>query len=959
MAEIDPVVLELRANLLRYQSDLRKQATDTERQLGRQERAVQRLEKQMLKSSTAISGSLRGIAGTLGTLFTGREMVGLIDGFTRLQNSLKVAGLEGQNLERVQSQLLDLSTRYGVNIESLANLYGKATDAGRGFGASEQQILQLTEATSQALLITGTNAQQASGAILGLSQALASGTVRAEEYNQINEGGLRPLLQAAAASERFGGDINKLRAAMLDGKVSSQEFFNGILAGSQQLEGQAAKAALTVSGAFEGLTSRITVYIGQAAQISGATAALAGAMQLLADNLETIIPLLAVIGVAAFGRFAAAALAGGKALQSIAAYASIATTSLAGTALAANSAGAALLKALGGPVGVAITGITLALGAMVYAAQDSAASIEQLQASSDSAQSRLDTLRKQAKSAGVNIEALKSSADSAKSSFFELTTALNLSANAMAQVAKNAKLATLARIQLENVEARRAISQIDPRVSGIDAAAARNRRLNAAFGSKVSGYENLTNAQRLNLDEDRARLVIAKQTLATNKQNAEIIKAIPDAKFVDPDAGTGSGSSGASSGKSKKKKSGGGPSGPSAAEIEDRFQSELANITQQTLSARQSLATSAEDRAELELRAVESARTEALRSLEAEKTYSEAQKARIRDALENLAEFERERVARDRRRQIEDERQQIEEAEFNARSDALRNQYDLATTDEQRRQIARQILEAEDAYLRSKLEAVIANQDLTDAVRRQAQIELDALNASAGDRKALVEKANQGALGRYIDSISDTKSRVEEATVRKLEAVNQGITDAIASQLGVKDQFVKDLFSIFLDEVIFRPLAEALRGAQSGGGGLLSSLFGGGSSNGIVAGDGFWNVIFGSGGLFGRASGGFVAPGQTVRVNEHRGRVEGFRPTGSGTIIPLGQMNAMAARSISESAVARVQLDLSGDLDARIVSVSGPVAVEVVRGAAPSIVDAASNETMRRANRPRMPGAGR
>ena len=35
MAEIDPVVLELRANLLRYQSDLRKQATDTERQLGR------------------------------------------------------------------------------------------------------------------------------------------------------------------------------------------------------------------------------------------------------------------------------------------------------------------------------------------------------------------------------------------------------------------------------------------------------------------------------------------------------------------------------------------------------------------------------------------------------------------------------------------------------------------------------------------------------------------------------------------------------------------------------------------------------------------------------------------------------------------------------------------------------------------------------------------------------------
>ena len=81
MAEIDPVILELRADLLKYQADLRKQATDTDRQLGRQEKAVQRLEAQMKRSSGAISGSLRGIAGTLGTYFTGRELVGLINAY--------------------------------------------------------------------------------------------------------------------------------------------------------------------------------------------------------------------------------------------------------------------------------------------------------------------------------------------------------------------------------------------------------------------------------------------------------------------------------------------------------------------------------------------------------------------------------------------------------------------------------------------------------------------------------------------------------------------------------------------------------------------------------------------------------------------------------------------------------------------------------------------------------------
>ena len=223
MSEIDPLIFKILADSKAARKDVADFQRMTGQGLNRVERDVLKLEAQMKRSSGAIGNSLKGLGATLATLFTGRELVGMIDSFTRLQNSLRVAGLEGKSLERVQTQLLDLSTRYGVGIEGLANLYGKATDAGRSFGASEAQILQLTESTSQALLITGTNAQQASGAILGLSQALASGTVRAEEFNQINEGGLRPLLQAAAASERFGGDVNKLRAAVLAGTLSSAE----------------------------------------------------------------------------------------------------------------------------------------------------------------------------------------------------------------------------------------------------------------------------------------------------------------------------------------------------------------------------------------------------------------------------------------------------------------------------------------------------------------------------------------------------------------------------------------------------------------------------------------------------------------------------------------------------------------------------------------------------------------
>ena len=109
MAEVDHVILEIRAELGRYKAELRSTTTSVERLLGRQEKSAKRLEAEMRRSSSAIASTLRGLAGTLAAAFTGRELVGLIDGFTRLQNNLRVAGQEGENLARVQSSLLSIS----------------------------------------------------------------------------------------------------------------------------------------------------------------------------------------------------------------------------------------------------------------------------------------------------------------------------------------------------------------------------------------------------------------------------------------------------------------------------------------------------------------------------------------------------------------------------------------------------------------------------------------------------------------------------------------------------------------------------------------------------------------------------------------------------------------------------------------------------------------------------------
>ena len=914
MAEIDPVILQLRAEVEKYQADVKRATRTVDQHLGMQSKRVKKLEDDFRRSSGNISSTLRGLAGTLGTLFTGRELVGLLDSFTRLQNNLKVAGLEGAALAQVQGELLGLSQRYGVELESLSSVFLKASLVQKELGASTEQIIRLNEITAASLKITGTSAAEAQGALLQLGQALGSGVVRAEEFNSILEGAL-PLAQAAARGiDGFGGSVSKLRAAIADGQITSQQFFEGVLKGGVQTLADAEKATLTLSGGFTALTSSITVYFGEADKANGVSVALGAALKALADNLETIIPALAVIATALGGRFVAGALAGGTALRALSAYATIATTSLAGTALAARGAGAALLAAFGGPVGLAITAITLGITYLVVATQKADEATGQYKETLDQSQKASDAAREAA-------ERLASAHGRTRA---EALAAAKAERENTKQKLAGAK-ASLILAQAELKKARAFQAAQNQASFGSTGLPGTGTFIQGTGDTKVAlARANVSGAERAISNFEAG---IATLNSAINSAAAPAVASVASK----PTKATGGGGSGGAGGS--------GASGPSASQIAERFNNELASVSQQALTAMQSLATTAEDRAEYELRSIEIARIRTQASIAADEDYSKTQKERLAFEVENLAALEREIIERNLRVEQEREAQDIADERYQNEQDALRLQLDLADTEAQRRDIAFAILEAEDRYLTAKLEAVIANEDLADIERERARLALAGLQGTAGARREQVSRANEGALARYARSVQDTDARVEELAVQKIRDINESITNAITNELGIKDDFISGLISIFLEKAIFGPLAESLSGSGGGGGGI-------GSAIGSIIGS-----IFGGG----RASGGPVTGGKFYRVNEGAspGRVEGFQPTGSGKIIPLGQMNAMQqSGGNAGGGVVTVRLALSGDIDAKIDQRSAAVAVEVTRAAAPQIVDAAANETFRRSGRP-------
>jgi tape measure domain-containing protein len=243
----------------------------------------------------AVSGierAIGGVGGKLNGLIAGvvaqaslQQAQKLVDSATRITNALKVAGLEGKALEGVYKQLLDAAQENAAPLESLVTLYGRLSLVQKELGVDQAELIQFSKNVSLALRVGGQTAEEASGALLQLSQALGGGTVRAEEFNSILEGAPTIAQAVAAGLTEAGGSVAKLRTLVVDGKVSSQAFFQAFEAGAATLETKVVSSQMTVVQNFVRLQN---VLIDTARKVDTATGASAKFGTTLTDLAKTV-----------------------------------------------------------------------------------------------------------------------------------------------------------------------------------------------------------------------------------------------------------------------------------------------------------------------------------------------------------------------------------------------------------------------------------------------------------------------------------------------------------------------------------------------------------------------------------------------------------------------------------------------------------------------------------------------
>lgn len=902
----DRVIVELEARIGKYRRDMEAAEKAGTKSFGKIGKDAKAAERQILQSSTAISGSLRNLAGSFAAAFSAREVVGLIDGYTRFTNQLKVAGLEGQELVKIQKDLIAVGNQYGVSIEELSRLYGGLSSLQKDLNTTSADTLNLTQAVAASIKISGVSSERAAGAILGLNQAFSQTRVQTDEYNQILDGA-RPLLQAAVnASDKYRGSLTKLKQDLEAGKVSGAELFRIIQAGTSVLFKQAELSTLTLAGAFQSLTDALTVYVGQASASNGTTAALAAGIKGLADNLDTLATALGVVGAVLLGRYAAGLIAGASAngvlaasIFAVQARALGAATSLEAMAFAGRAAGASLLTAFGGPVGLAITAITIALGVAVAKSLELSEAEKSLAAATQTA-----------------INVTKPFAD-----------AVDKLASAQGR-ARDAAIANAKALREEAIQAREAargvalLAKVEAlRLRGEAQKVERIAQTSTDFGVTAPGGTEASQRSR----EANASFRAAADTF--NAINGEIKRLDKVLAVSVPAVGGGD-----ASGKGKKGK---GASGPSADQVADARAQAAADILRAGVDLQEAeadLTTDTRVLDEARRARIKAERDLAIQAIQSNKLSTDEQKAQAILLENKIAE------ARLRKINIDELQRTSEEAAAStaADRDLLEAAFSLVTNRQHRADLELQIIDLKFKELDDALRAQLAQAEIAGDLETQARINRQ---LSDNEVKRNIERAgsardNESPLQRFRREVGDVGNNIndqlEKVQVDGLNALNDGLVDAITGAKSLGDVFndiansiIKDLLRIAIQQAIIGPLV----GSGGGGGGFFGALLGaipgvagaafggGGASGGSFFKDlgfsrpGYQTPGFGDGINGKRASGGNVVGGGRYLVGENGPEIAEFGK--SGKIYPTGSLKAQMSGG-GTIVIAPQQFDLSG-----------------------------------------------
>jgi tape measure domain-containing protein len=255
------------------------------------QRQIEGIAQSMTNLSATVQNAMRNVAATAGIGGGLVQIVQLSDEYTKLTSQLRLATDSTASYASAYADVKRISSEAQSELAGTGVLYAKIAKGTKELGIGQKAVADITEVVSLSLKVSAASGEEAASAQLQLAQAFASGALRGEEFNAVNEAAPR-LMQALA--EGMGVPIGALKQMASEGLITSEVMAQVLPKSLEQLR-QEATQVQTISGAFQVLKNNVLEFTATNAQANGSVAAVTGAINLLANNLTLLTGALTTV----------------------------------------------------------------------------------------------------------------------------------------------------------------------------------------------------------------------------------------------------------------------------------------------------------------------------------------------------------------------------------------------------------------------------------------------------------------------------------------------------------------------------------------------------------------------------------------------------------------------------------------------------------------------------------------
>ncbi|HHG9950294.1 TPA: tape measure protein [Yersinia enterocolitica] len=258
-------------------------------------KSVDRAEKSMF--------SLSKVAGALTTALSVQQVASYAEAWTVLNNKLVNSIKTGETLADVNQRVFDIAQESRSSLDGIATLYSRMERAMRDAGVSGKELGQITTTISKAMTISGATAAESEGALVQLSQALASGVLRGQEFNSMSE--QAPALMKGL-SDSLGVSIGQLRAMAAEGKLTTDVLLTAFRDMAPTVEKEFANTMMTMSQSLTVANNNITQFVGSSTAVKSSVSVFNSAVVSLSENLDSMSSIIGIVAAVVGSRYVGA-----------------------------------------------------------------------------------------------------------------------------------------------------------------------------------------------------------------------------------------------------------------------------------------------------------------------------------------------------------------------------------------------------------------------------------------------------------------------------------------------------------------------------------------------------------------------------------------------------------------------------------------------------------------------------